>query len=60
MESTTQKGEPGYHGRYRIEVKMAAEEKELIIRAASETGAGMSEFVREAALEAARRVLREP
>ena len=43
--------------RYRIEIKLTAEQKELITRGAAASRLGLSEFVRNAAERAARDVL---
>lgn len=45
--------EPRRQVRYRIEVKVSEEQKDLITRAAAATRKGISEFVRDAAEKAA-------
>ena len=44
-------------GRYRIEIKVTEEQKDLITRAAAARKLGMSEFVRNCAEKAAREIL---
>ena len=43
--------------RYRIEIKVSAEQKDLIVRGAAAAKQGISEFVRSAAEKAAREAL---
>ena len=45
--------------RHRIEVKLSAEQKDLIVRGAAAAKQGISEFVRAAAERAAREALHE-
>ena len=54
MENTERTSAP----RHRIEIKLSAEQKDLIVRGAEAAKQGVSEFVRGAAERAAREALR--
>jgi len=58
MDHTTPPTEPSKRDRYRIEIKMSADEKDLITRGAAAAKQGISEFVRVAAARAATEALK--